>query len=123
MGPAVRRWPRFSGSMASDIEVAAYYFPQFHRDRHNDLWHSPGWTEWELVRAARPRFPGHRQPIRPAWGYFDQSDPVWAAREIELAADHGISCFLFDWYWYEDGPFLAAALERGFLGAPNRDRL
>ncbi len=104
-------------------EIAAYYFPQYHTDLHNDIWHGHGWTEWELVKAARPRFPGHQQPIVPAWGYFDESDPVWAAREIEVAANHGITTFLYDWYWYEDGPFLHDALNQGFLNAPNQDRL
>ncbi len=105
------------------FEVAAYYFPQFHPDRRNDAWHGRSWTEWELVKAARPRFPGHRQPVVPAWGYFDESDPAWAAKEIDLAADHGVTCFLYDWYWYEDGPFLQAGLEKGFLNAPNNHRL
>ena len=103
--------------------MAVYYFPQYHPDRRNDRWHGDGWTEWELVKAARPRFPGHRQPVVPGWGYFDESDPCWAAREIDLAADHGITCFIYDWYWYEDGPFLQDGLEKGFLNAPNNQRL
>lgn len=105
------------------VEVAAFCFPNWHVDPRNEAWHGRGWTEWELVRSARPRFPGHRQPRRPAWGCFDESDPAWAAREIDLAADHGITCFLYDWYWYEDGAFLDGALSRGFLHAPNRARL
>ena len=44
-------------------------------------------------------------------------------RQIDLAADHGITTFLFDWYWYQGEPFLEQALERGFLGAANRDRI
>ncbi len=107
----------------SPYEVAAYYFPQYHTDSHNDAWHGEGWDEWELLKSARPRFPGHRQPVVPAWGYFDESDPAWAAREIDLAADYGITSFLYDWYWYKDGPFLHTALEDGFLRAPNRERL
>jgi hypothetical protein len=111
--------------MAKDdgIEVAAYYCPLWHCDPRYDAWHGKGWTEWELLKIAQPRFPGHRQPIRPAWGYFDESDPVWAAKEIDLAADHGITTFLYDWYWYEDGPFLDDGLESGFLQAPNNGRL
>jgi len=109
--------------MDSRIEVAVYYFPQYHPDRRNDRWHGDGWTEWELVKAARPRFPGHRQPIVPEWGYFDESNPSWAAKEIDLAADHGITCFIYDWYWYEDGPFLQDGLEKGFLKAANSQRL
>jgi Glycosyltransferase WbsX len=103
--------------------VLAYYFPQYHRDARNDVFHQPGWTEWDLLRGATPRFGGHRQPIVSAWGEFDESDPTWAAKEIDLAADHGLSGFLYDWYWYEGKPFLETALEQGFLKAPNRSRL
>ena len=109
--------------MSDSYQVAAYYFPQFHPDPRNDQWHGAGWTEWDLLRAARPRYPGHRQPIVPAWGYFDESDPAWSAREIDLAADHGLTSFLYDWYWYDGRPFLETALEHGFLGAPNRERM
>lgn len=103
-------------------EVAVFYFPGFHPDPRVDGWHGKGWTEWDLLRAAGPRFPGHRQPIVPAWGYYDESTPANAEREIDLAADHGITTFLFDWYWYR-GPFLEGALRRGFLHARNRERL
>ena len=106
-----------------DIEVLAYYFPQFHRDPRNDTLHGAGWSEWDLLRAAKPRYDGHRQPITPAWGEFDESDPAWAAREIDLAADHGLTGFIYDWYWYEGSPFLEGALEHGFLHAPNRNRM
>lgn len=104
-------------------DVAAYYFPNWHRDARNEAWHGAGWTEWELVKAARPRFPGHQQPIVPAWGHFDEADPAWAAREIDLAADHGLDVFLYDWYWYGNRPYLADQLEQGFLRAPNRERM
>jgi hypothetical protein len=107
----------------SNLDIAAYYFPQWHADPRNDKWHGRGWTEWELVKHATPRYKGHRQPIEPTWGYFDESDPVWSAKEIDLAADHGLTAFLYDYYWYEDGAFLNGALDRGFLKAPNRSRL
>lgn len=103
-------------------EVATYYFPGFHPEPRLDAWHGKGWTEWELLKAAKPRFDGHRQPIIPAWGYYDESNPEWAEREIDLAADHGTTVFLYDWYWYA-GPFLEGALQRGFLQARNRGRL
>ncbi|GAB5562189.1 MAG: glycoside hydrolase family 99-like domain-containing protein [Synoicihabitans sp.] len=105
-------------------QAAVYYFPNFHRhDRRNDLWYGDGWSEWDVLKKARPRFNGHNQPREPLWGYEDESDPAAMARKIDAAADHGLSAFIFDWYWYEDGPYLEAALERGFLEAPNNDRL
>lgn len=104
-------------------EIFAYYFPNYHADAKNAAAHGAGWDEWELVRNARPRFPGHDQPKVPLWGYEDEADPKVMARKIDAAADHGITGFLFDWYWHEDGPFLGRALDEGFLRAPNNERL
>lgn len=111
-------------SKPDNYEVAVYYFPNYHPDSINSRWHGTGWTEWEVVKAAKPRFEGHDQPKVPVWGYFDESDPAWASKEIDLAADNGIDCFIYDWYWYSNtGPYLQEGLEKGFLGAPNRDRM
>lgn len=104
-------------------EVAVIYCPLWHNYDHASAWKGEGWCEWELLKAAKPRFPGHRLPLRPTWGCFDESDPRWAAREIDLAADHGIDVFIFDWYWYSGVKLMEEALERGFLRAPNRRRL
>jgi len=104
-------------------EVAVIYCPLWHAYDHASAWKGEGWCEWELVKRARPRFPGHRLPLRPSWGFFDESDPRRAAREIDLAADHGIDVFIFDWYWYSGVKLMEEALERGFLRAPNRRRL
>ena len=89
----------------SDCTVAVFYFPNYHVDPRNELSHGPGWTEWELVKRAEPRFPGHRQPRIPVWGYEDESIPENMAKKVTAAADHGIDVFLFDWYYYNDGPF------------------
>jgi len=104
------------------MQTAAYYFPNFHVDPLNEAVHGPGWTEWELMKCARPRYPGHDQPKVPLWGYGDEADPAVMAQKIEAAADHGLDAFIFDWYWY-DQPFLERALTQGYLQAPNRDRL
>jgi hypothetical protein len=109
---------------APPITVASYYFGNYHPgDPRNEQEKGPGWTEWELVKAARPRFPGHDQPKVPLWGYEDESDPQVMARKIDAAADHGIDAFIFDWYYYNDGPFLERPIDRGFLQAPNNQRL
>lgn len=108
---------------AARPEVVAVYYPHWHLYDHGESWKGPGWTEWEGLKAAVPRFPGHNQPIRPTLGCFDESDPEWVAKEIDLAADHGIDVFLYDWYWYSGVRNMEEALERGFLKAPNRSRL
>lgn len=111
-------------STTKPYQVAVYYFPNYHPDSINARWHGKGWTEWEVVKSARPRFAGHEQPKVPVWGYFNEADPAWASKEIDLAADNGIDCFIYDWYWYSNtGPYLQEGLEKGFLKAHNRNRL
>ncbi len=109
--------------MSTDYTVACYYFPNYHPDRRNERVHGPGWSEWDLVKRAEPRFQHHRQPRRPQWGYQDEADPTVMAQKIDAAADHAIDAFIFDWYWYNDGPFLERGLDEGFLHARNNRRL
>ena len=70
-------------------------------------------------KRARPRFPGHHQPKTPLWGYGDEADPKVFQKKIVAAKQHGVDALLFDWYWYENGPFLNRALEGGYLGSAN----
>ena len=108
----------------SDITVACYYFGQFHPNDPRNLKVRGGeWSEWELVKASRPRFPGHQQPKVPLWGYEDESDPKVMAKKIDAAADHGVDAFIFDWYHYDDGPFLERPIDNGFLKAKNNHRI
>lgn len=111
------------GDEAARYQVGAYYFPGYHADPRIVAAHGPGWTEWELVKRAEPRFAGQAQPKRPLWGYEDEADPALFARKIAAAAEHGVSHFLFDWYWYEGAPFLNRCLENGYLKAENKQRL
>lgn len=107
-----------------EITVASYYFGNYHPgDPRNTQMKGKDWSEWELVKAAKPRFPGHMQPNVPLWGYTDESDPKAMAQKIAAAADHGVDAFIFDWYYYNDGPFLDGALDLGFLKARNNSRL
>ena len=105
------------------ITVASYYFGNYHLgDPRNVKMKGRDWCEWELVKAAKPRFPGHHQPNVPLWGYTDESDPKAMEQKI-AAADHGIEAFIFDWYYYDDGPFLDRPIDIGFLKAANNSRL
>lgn len=109
---------------SNKITVAAYYFPNYHTDDPRNIVNKgAGWSEWELVKSAQPRFPGHHQPNVPAWGFVDEKNPDVMAKKIAAAADNGIDCFIFDWYMYEDGPFLNRCIDEGFLKAKNCDRI
>ncbi len=108
---------------STNIDVAAYYWPNWHVDARNEKRLGQGWTEWELMKVATPRFPGHIQPRVPLWGYADEADPKAMAQKIDAAANHGITAFIFDWYYYNEGIALERCLHEGFLKAPNRDRI
>jgi len=102
--------------------IAAYYFPDYHFDQRNRITHGEGWTEWELTRKATARFPGHRQPRVPLWGYLDEADPEVMRKKIDTAAEYGVDCFIFDWYFYNDGLFLQRPLEEAFMPVAQYDR-
>jgi hypothetical protein len=110
------------GKHSGTYELAAYYFGNYHVDPRNEKAHGPGWTEWQIVKTAKPRFSHHLQPKMPLWGYQDESDPAVFAKKIDAASNAGLTAFIFDWYYY-DGPFLEAALEKGYLQAINRDKI
>lgn len=102
-----------------DLKLYSYYFPNWHKDARNDVWHGKGWTEWEVLKCARPRFPGHRQPLVPLWGYEDESDPKVMERKIDTAKKYGIDGFIFDTYFYADGSYRLNCINKGFLKAEN----
>lgn len=109
---------------ASRITVASYYFGNYHPGDPRNVKHKgKDWSEWNLVKAAKPRFEGHHQPNVPLWGYEDESDPKVMEKKIAAAADHGVDAFIFDWYYYDDGPFLERPIDEGFLKASNNSRV
>src|SRR3546814_13020189 len=68
------------------ITVAAYYFPNYHTgDPRNEHHKGAGWSEWEFVKAAKPRFPEDQQHKVPLWGNIEEKDPTVRAKNI--AAD------------------------------------
>jgi hypothetical protein len=124
LSPFAWREPPTPAAPDSRITVACYYFGNYHLgDPRNSKNKGPDWSEWDLVKAAKPRFTGHHQPNVPLWGYADESDPRVMEQKIAAASDHGIDAFIFDWYFYDDGPFLDRPIGRGFLKATNNARI
>ena len=105
-------------------DVAAYIWPAYTGDepRTRIFW-PEGMGEWQSVRSAQAKFPGHEWPRKPLWGYVNEADPFVMEMEIEAASRHGVNVFIYDWYWYDRRPFLENCLNDGFLKAANRDKM
>ncbi len=108
----------------NEYYVAAYIWPSCHDDplAKEKLW-SEGTGEWEVIKKGNPRYEGHYQPRQPLWGYELDNNPSVVERWIDVAVDHGVNVFVYDWYWYDEGPYLESALNDGFLKAKNNDKM
>lgn len=104
-------------------DIAAFYWPGYHPEpRFKDIHVFPdGKGEWEAVYKAKPKFADHEVPKVPLWGYEDESDPKVMEKKIATAVEYGVNVMIFDWYWYDDKPFLEGALNKGFLQAENSE--
>ncbi|MEI7424028.1 MAG: glycoside hydrolase family 99-like domain-containing protein [Prolixibacteraceae bacterium] len=104
--------------------VAAYVWPSCHDEPRSreKLW-GEGIGEWEIIKKGSPRFEGHYQPRIPLWGYKMDDDPKAWEQKIGAATSHGVNTFIFDWYWYDNKPFLEEAIDKGFLGAKNNTKM
>ena len=107
-----------------DYVVSAFVWPSCHDDSlaHKYLW-ADGEGEWEVIKKGYPRFEGHQQPKQPLWGYELDDDPKVVERWIETATKHGVNNFVYDWYWFMNGPYLEGALNDGFLKAANNEKM
>lgn len=110
--------------MKKQYDIAAYVWPAYTGDepRTRIFW-PEGMGEWQTVKAADAKYPGHTWPRKPLWGYVNEADPYVMEMEIAAAADHGVNVFIYDWYWYDRRPFLENCLNDGFLKAKNKDRM
>lgn len=102
-----------------NLTVACYVFPNYHPSAIHNKLYGPGWTEYTLVRSARPWFQGHQQPRGPLLGELDESLPSTWEKYNTIARQSGLNVFIWDWYWYNGEPVLHEALENGFLRASN----
>lgn len=93
------------------MDYIAFYFPQFYAIAENDRWWGRGFTDWDLVKKARPLATGHHQPRMPKVGFYDQSRPEVVHQQIELAQTYGLSGFNFYHYWFDGKLLLEKPLE------------
>ncbi len=104
-------------------DIGAYYWPAYHDEPRWRAFMPEGQGEWEIIRKAKPKFDGHLQPRVPTWGHTNEADSRVMEKKIDVAVNHGVNVFIFDWYWYDNQPFLEEALNRGFLGAGNNNQI
>ena len=110
--------------MNNKYDVAAFIWPAYTGDelRTRIFW-PEGIGEWETVKNSFPKFEGHQWPRKPLWGYVNEADKEVMEMEINEATSHGVNVFIYDWYWYDNRPFLENCLNDGFLKASNNDKM
>jgi hypothetical protein len=95
-----------------DIKLFAFYFPQFHSIPENDLWWGKGFTDWNLVKNAKPLYSNHYQPRVPLNNnYYDPTVFKTIENQVNLAKQYGISGFMFYHYWFDGKLMLEKPLE------------
>ena len=105
-------------------DVAAYIWPAYTGDEPRTRMFWPeGMGEWQSVKNSRSKYPGDTWPRRPLWGYVNEADPAVMEMQINVAADHGVNVFIYDWYWFDGRPFLEQCLNNGYLAARNNSRV
>ena len=104
-----------------NYDIAAFIWPSYTGDepRTRIFW-PEGYGEWQTVRAMTDRgYKGCRWPRKPLWGYVNEADSRVMEMQIDCAKAHGVNVFIYDWYWFDDRPFLENCLNDGFLKAKN----
>lgn len=106
-------------------DIAAFVWPSYTGDepRTRIFW-PEGNGEWQTVKAMTNKgYKGCRWPRIPTWGYVNEADSKVMEMQIDCAVAHGVNVFIYDWYWYDNRPFLENCLNDGFLKAKNNEKM
>ncbi|MBQ3537608.1 MAG: glycoside hydrolase family 99-like domain-containing protein [Clostridia bacterium] len=106
-------------------DIAAFIWPSYTGDepRTRIFW-PEGYGEWQTVKAMTDKgYKGCRWPRKPLWGYVNEADSRIMEMQIDCAVSYGVNVFIYDWYWFDDRPFLENCLNDGFLKAKNNKEM
>ena len=120
--PPPPRRPRVKPSNASEAEVLAFYFPQFHADPLNDALWGPNFTDWDALRRRSANRHSDTLLTPSALGYYDLLSPGTRRQQAALAKRYGVGGFVYHHSWvYGNGtPVLARPLQQLLRdGEPN----
>ena len=93
-------------------KLIAFYFPQFHPIEQNDIWWGENFTDWNLVKDAKPLFQGHNQPRIPKDKiYYNPTNAEVLRAQAEMAKKHHVSGFMFYHYWFDGELMLQKPME------------
>ena len=105
-------------------DIAAYVWPAYTGDEPRTRMFWPdGIGEWQTVKNQAVKENGYFWDRKPIWGYENEADPFVMQKQIDVAVSHGVNVFIYDWYWYDNRPFLENCLNDGFLKAPNNNKM
>ncbi len=85
-------------------QIGCYYFPG---------WHT--YERWSVLDDYPER--------KPVLGYYQEGSPEVADWQINWAVSHGISFFIYDWYWVQGSRQLEHGLHDGYLKSRYKDKL
>ena len=117
--------------MKNKYDIAAYVWPAYTGDelRTRMFW-PEGIGEWQSVKNAeansleyKPEWYETWKKRKPLWGYVNEANTDIMQLQIDCAVDHGVNVFIYDWYWYDNRPFLENCLNDGFLKANNSHKM
>lgn len=84
------------------MKIIAFYLPQFHEVKENEVWWGKGFTEWTNVKNAEPTFKGQYMPRKPLNdNYYNLTDPKILKWQSDIAQKYGIYGFCYYHYWFE----------------------
>ena len=110
--------------MKRQYDVAAYIWPAYTGDEPRTRMFWPeGIGEWQSVKNSAPKSNGYFWNRKPLWGYENEADPIVMEKQIDEATKHGVNVFIYDWYWFDNRPFLENCLNDGFLKAKNKNQM